>query len=197
MKSASTRINQRTRDLRFESLESRLALTGLPFQPLAASLADYLAHTHSPGPVFQDVAKAVATAQQTFAPNPAAHDAVCETFANQATPPAPGPLQGEGEDPLPPLFPPAPPLPPPPLPPLIVLTSFEAEHAEAGLVRLAGTVSAPNPLGTQILFVGLLSGQTAANADGTFSLLVSDPAMPGLVYAYAVGSTSFLSDYLD
>src|SRR4029453_3951942 len=93
MKLASTRINQRTRGLRFESLESPLALTGLPLQPFTASLADYLAHPNSPGPVFQDAANDVAV-QQTFAPNPAVHDAVCETFANQATPPAPGPLQG-------------------------------------------------------------------------------------------------------
>ncbi len=195
MKLASTRIYQRTRGLRFESLEPRLALTGLPLQPFTASLADYLAHPNSPGPVFQDAANVAV--QQTFAPNPAVHDAVCETFANQATPPAPGPLQGEGEDPLPPLFPPPPPPLPLPLPPLIVLTSFEAEHAEEGWVRLAGTVSAPNPLGTQILFVGLVSGQTTANADGTFSLLVLDPAMPGLVFAYAIGSTTVLSDYLD
>lgn len=198
---------RRSRGLRFEALESRLALTGLAEAISAGSLAEYLSQPAEPGPVIEEAA---------VGGDPAASDPLLDELIDQVAmetlPPTVETLEGEGEDPLDPVAEPLPdpitePLPDPiteplpgplPDPTAPTLTSFSVEHIDGGWVRLFGTVSAADPAGIAIEFGGLFEGESTTTDDlGNFSLQVPYPGSSGFVTATAEGSTTFLSAYLD
>jgi hypothetical protein len=214
---------RRSRSLRFEPLESRLALTGLAL-PESGSLDAYLAQPPVMGPVVELVAAVEDPAANLEVAGDAAIEAVVAQLAEQLVittlPPTVGELEAEGEDALPPPTdplpppptdplpppptdplpsPPTDPLPPPPtdpLPQLATLVSFAAERVDGGWVRLSGTVSSTAPEGTQVLFGGLVSASATCDAAGAFSIFVSDPGTSGFITAQVANSTTFLSVYL-
>jgi hypothetical protein len=183
------KARRRSRSLRFESLESRLALTGLPLPDLG-SLDAYLALPPVMGPVMEQVAPvAIPAASLTDSVDVAAIDTVLEQVV--AVPPGVGSLEGEGEE-MPP------PLPPPVFPPLLpTLLTFSAEHADGGWVRLSGSISATISPTTMIQFGGLFSGHmTTCDSSGHFTYFVLDPGIAGMVTAQVAGSSTVLSSYL-
>jgi hypothetical protein len=165
-----------SRKLRFEALESRLALTAAPTAELV-TLEQYLDQPPEMGPVIDQVALAALSAAPAEI-EPAA------AFPSSSV----GVLEGEGED----WFPP-----PPPLPPLPILLEFSADRVDGGWVRLTGSISVLLA-GVPISFGGLIVGHsTQSDATGHFQHFVPDPGSSGFVTANIVGTIVFLSDYLD
>jgi hypothetical protein len=163
-----TRHHRRySRRLRFEPLESRLALTGL--SAAAVSLADYLAQPQEMGPALE---QAVLTADAPSAPAPAesalTHEVIAEQLAASLAPSIDA-SEAEGEG-----FPDA------------TLDSFTVQHVDGGWVRLSGSLSSSNPLGVPVFFGGLFSGLfTLSDSLGNFSRTVPDPGYAGFVSAQA------------
>ena len=156
---------RRSRLLRFESLESRLAMTALTGD--AVTLAEYLAQPQDMGPALE---------QPAYVEDPTAaaggESPVLDTAAEQvadSVAPAVDALQAEGEG-----F------------PGTTLLSFSVERVDGGLVRLSGSVSTSNPLGVPVFFGGLFSGLSAWTDEwGNFSRVVPDLGFSGYVSAQA------------
>ena len=187
-----TKSFRRSRPLRFEPLESRLALTGLPLPELG--LEAYLARPPVMGPVMEQVAAFEVPSANLDSADDATIDTLVQQLALAPVPPAVGPLEGEGEFIIPP-----PVTPPLVLPPLLpTLLTFSASHADGGWVRLTGSISAAILPNTIIQFGGLFSGHmTTCDSSGNFTYFALDPGIAGMVTAQVAGSATILSSYLD
>jgi hypothetical protein len=188
----SARQFRRSRPLKFESLESRLALAGLVVD--ATTLADYLAQPVPMGPAAPAEVSAPSSAPDLSPVLSQTADALAEQLAGSS--PQPATNEAEGEDPI--AIDPHGPVGSPPL-----LSSFTVEAVDGGWVRLFGTIDDDNPENALVYFTGLfLNEYTSCDASGNFSLFVLDPGFSGFVTAHAVDrdynlSLNSLTRYLE
>jgi hypothetical protein len=162
---ATTLNGRRSRLLRFESLESRLAMTALTAD--AVTLAEYLAQPQEMGPVLEQPAAALEQAVAVEG-EAALLDAAVEQIAASVAP-AVDASEAEGEG-----FPGA------------TLLTFSVERMDSGFVRLSGTVSTSSPFGVPVFFGGIFMGLfTWTDESGNFSRMVPDLGNSGYVSAQA------------
>lgn len=156
--------SQPARRLRFEALESRLALSGAPVATDIA-LSDYLSQAPEMGPLLPPAEVAEADAHQLDEASIQAADALAADLAAAASS-GPEAMEGEGESVSP------------------TLLTFDIMHVDGGFVRLFGTLSDDDPGMVNVMFGDLFEGTNAlSDSLGNFETYVPHPGYGGTVTA--------------